>query len=566
MRGQLEIEPTEIASFDVIGLSARISFNPDEGRIWLQNERMLLLHLGAVGALRSEIIEKLGIPSAREMLFRLGHASGSADAALAREGKPHMEVTEAFMAGPRLHAIEGMAAVETLKVDVDPESGTLSGEWIWRNSAEVEAHLDHFGLSAEPVCWILVGYASAFTSAFMGRPIIFREVECKATGAPHCRVIAMPADSWDDYGGDQSHFDIELSEASKPMEGDWALSEPETDKGVEGPDRLVGISPAFVTLMHQVKQVAPTDAAVLLIGETGVGKKSSARLIHQQSKRAQRPFQTCNCSTLSGEYLQVELFGIEKSGPNPGRQGQVEKAAGGTLFLEDVHCLDALSQARLLSLLQNQSVDRLGGGQSRRVDVRIIASTDEQLLKALRDGSFRRDLYYRLAVMPINVPPLRERRNDLPFLIRHYLQKHARRLGGNPKRLTHDAVRFLLTHDFGGNITELESMFERAMILTDKRELIGVSDLALPTDFESPNFLSVSPVGKLIQRSSVDSNKESLETVDGLLDDDFDLEVFETQLIDRAVEKANGNLSKAAKLLGLTRPQLAYRYRKLHVP
>ena len=109
-------------------------------------------------------------------------------------------------------------------------------------------------------------------------------------------------------------------------------------------------------------------------------------------------------------------------------------------------------------------------------------------------------------------------------------------------------------------------MFERAMILTDKRELIGVSDLALPTDFESPNFLSVSPVGKLIQRSSVDSNKESLETVDGLLDDDFDLEVFETQLIDRAVEKANGNLSKAAKLLGLTRPQLAYRYRKLHVP
>ena len=151
-------EASKVTRLDIEGLSARIRFNPEEGRIWLQGQRMVLLHLVALAGLRREVIDRLGIEAANTVLFRLGHASGTADAAVAREAKPLMDIKDAFMAGPRLHAIEGMAVVETVRVDVGPDSDSLTGEWIWRNSAEVEAHLDSYGMSVEPVCWTPVSY------------------------------------------------------------------------------------------------------------------------------------------------------------------------------------------------------------------------------------------------------------------------------------------------------------------------------------------------------------------------------------------------------------------------
>lgn len=556
-------EASKVTRLDIEGLSARIRFNPEEGRIWLQGQRMVLLHLVALAGLRREVIDRLGIEAANTVLFRLGHASGTADAAVAREAKPLMDIKDAFMAGPRLHAIEGMAVVETVRVDVGPDSDSLTGEWIWRNSAEVEAHLDSYGMSVEPVCWTLVGYASAFTSAFLGRPIVFREVECKAMGAPHCRVVAKPAELWDAADANDMHLDIGLEQLAASADGTWEIAGPDDQAQGSMPDRLVGISPAFVSLMRQIKLVAPTDCSVLLIGEPGVGKKSCARLLHQESQRSRKPLIFFNCAAQSGQQLDMDLFGVEKMGANPGRQGKLERAHGGTIYLEDVHHLDHLAQTKLLALLQTQTVERFGATHPRPVDVRIVASTSDDLAAALRNGTFREDLYYRLGIIPMLIPSLRERRNDLPFLVRHFYDRFRRKYGRGHKRLTADAISYLLTHDFLGNVAELEGMFERAMILSHDREQIGVSDLASSADFENPRFLSLSRSGVPKPKDAADNAGCDEAWIGELLEGDFDLEGFERNLIGIAVSRANGNLSKAAKLIGITRAQLSYRYKKL---
>ncbi|WP_257551896.1 sigma-54-dependent Fis family transcriptional regulator [Sphingopyxis sp. DBS4] len=556
-------EPSTIARFNIEGLSARIRFNPEEGRIWLQGQRMVLLHLSALASLRRELIDRLGSDAADTVLFRVGYASGTGDAAVASEAKPLMDIKEAFMAGPLLHSIEGMAGVETVRVDVDEQTGDLSGEWLWLNSAEVEAHLDFHGMSAKPVCWTLVGYASAFTSAFLGRPIIFREVECKAMGAPHCRVVARPAEQWDDKGVTDMHLDIELATLAEEADGGWKITDDDKPSGEDRPERLVGISPAFVSLMQQIKLVAPTDCSVLLIGEPGVGKKSCARLLHQESARSRKQLIFFNCAAQRGQQLDTDLFGVEKSSSGAGRQGKIERAHGGTIYLEDVHHLDHLAQTKLLAVLQNASVERMGATHARPVDVRIVASANGDLTEALRTGRFRGDLYYRLAVIPVIVPSLRERRNDIPYLIRHFYERFGRKYKRGQKRFSMDAASFLLTHDFHGNVSELESMLERGMILSRERDIIGISDLASPTETELSCFLSLSKNGIPERRPAHDSGDHGEALLDELLERDFDFERFERDLIGRAVDRSNGNLSRAAKLIGITRAQLSYRYKKL---
>ena len=433
----------------------------------------------------------------------------------------------------------------------------------FHKAAEVDAHLDFYGMSAEPVCWTLVGYASAFTSEFLGRPIIFREVECKAMGAAHCRVIAKPAEMWDDAPVPDMHLDIGLEQLAEGEHGGWEITGGDHCPSSEMPDRLVGISPAFVSLMKQIKLVASTDCSVLLIGEPGVGKKSCARLLHQESNRSRKPLVFFNCAAQSGSALDMDLFGVEKSSSSPGRQGKIERAHGGTIYLEDVHRLDHLAQTKLLSLLQNQTVERHGSTQPRPVAVRVVASTNDDLAQALGTGNFREDLYYRLAVIPLLVPSLRERRNDLPYLIRHFSNQFSRKYNRGHKRLTTDAISYLLTHDFHGNVAELESMFERAMILSSDRDQIGISDLASPADFENPRFFSLSRSGIPKLKDVDDGIANAEELIGQLLQGEFDLEGFERDLIGLAVRRANGNLSKAARTVGITRAQLSYRYKKL---
>ena len=539
---------------EVDALSARLRFNLADAQIWLESERMMMMHLSAFTSLRRELIDTLGTEGAKRILTRMGHASGATDAQLARRARAGDDPAEIFMAGPRLHAIEGMVRAEPLRLEVDTETGFHAGEWIWRNSIEVDAHLAAVGPAKEPVCWHMSGYASAYTSAFMGRPIIYREVECRAMGAPHCRIIGKPAEEWDADSAEDllMRFDLDGLDVDHWQDGTPPLGEP---------DRLIGLSSGFASMMHRIDTVAGTDATVLLVGEPGSGKKSAARLLHQRSTRARKPFLILNCAAWQGEALEIELFGCERTTLSPARQGRLERAHGGTLFLEDVHCLDLRAQTRLLRALQERVIERVGAGQSRPVNVRLLASANGRLVDAVRGGTFREDLYYRLATMPILIPPLRERRADLPLLIQHFIRKYARAHGRRIAGLSSAAVGFLSTHDYPGNMAELESMLERAVILTPDDQPLPISHLLSPLEAHERHIFSLSHRGRLVPRQG-EAGQQDTAALDHLLERAFDLETFETRLITRAVERADGNLARAAKALGITRPQLAYRYKK----
>lgn len=552
---------------DIGALSARLRFNPEDGCIWLERERMLLVHLSAYAAFRKELIEAVGQEAAKRMLMRMGHAGGSSDGALARRARPESDMLTNFLAGPRLHAIEGMVVVEPVAHSFDPATNFHAGEWIWRNSIEVEAHLKEHGLSKEPVCWSAIGYATGYTSVFMGRPILYREIECRAMGHAQCRIVGKPAELWEDGARDDLQNGLCLSEPWNSDTDQWERTAGVVAPAQEWSDgRLLGMSPNFVSTMELIGKVAPTDAPVLLVGEAGVGKKTSARALHRLSKRARRPFVHFSCSVATGDALDAELFGIEKgalAGAAVSRNGRVERANGGTLFLEDVHCLDARAQSKLLRVLQAGEVKRLGGGQPRPVKLRVIAASTPRLMAAVRDGCFREDLYYKLSAFPIRLAPLRERRSDIPLLLKHFVREFAGRHDKRIRSVAQSAIAFLLTYEFPGNIAELESMIERAVILAPDAGTIDLSHLSSPLDQDSPRFFSVSRAGRLSMGGTEDPPAtDGTPSLDRLLDGNFSLETFENEIIARAVERASGNLSAAARELGMTRPQLAYRFRK----
>lgn len=545
---------------DVEDLSARLRFNPKDAHIWLEGERMILLHLAAFARMRQELVERLGIGAAREMLERLGGVSGTLDAAIARRSMPHAGALESFKAGPRLHAIEGMVVPEEIALEVDPETGMHFGEWIWRHSAEAEAHLDCFGKSAEPVCWTLIGYASAFSSAFMGRPIHYREIECRAMGAQHCRIVGRPAALWEDSGPGGSHLAIDLTlDEGVPV----SLAEsvlPDSASIARTPhDLMTGASAAFSSVMLLLKRYAATDAPILILGEPGVGKKSAGRAVHKLSRRNAKRLSIVNCGAYDEDSLDAELFGRERSLAEPARPGLMEKASGGTLVLEDVQAMPPRCQAKLLQQMSTGEFVRRGETQPRNSNVRIVACGNDQLMEATKAGRFRQDLYFRLAVCPVHIPPLRERRGDIPVLIRHFLEIFVARYTKPLAGVSMDAVGYLLTHELPGNVAELESLIERAVILAAEGEAIQLTHLQSPADLHSPSFFKVSQSGQL-ERFGSEAPSADIESI---FRGTKTLEVVETDLITKAVAQCKGNLSQAAKLLGITRPQLAYRYRKI---
>eukprot|EP01037_Dinobryon_pediforme_P017782 gene17782-18001_t len=548
---------------DVERLSARLRFNPDDAHIWLESERMVLLHLAAFSNLRRELIEAAGIEAARRILYRMGQVSGTLDAAIARRAMPHAGPIEAFKTGPRLHAIEGMVIPEEVRLELDPDTGFHYGEWIWRHSAEADAHIDAFGLGGEPACWTLLGYASAYSSAFIGHPTLYREVECRAMGAAHCRIVGKPAAMWGDtetggaYGGDDIAIDLTGS-----FLGD-RIGAAEGAPAPDGEPQLVGETPAFLAMMSTARRVAQTAAPVLLLGEPGVGKKTIGRAIHRLSPRAQRPLLIVNCARQDSDDLALDLFGRERTAQDPARPGKLERMNGGTLLLEDIQTITPRFQAKLMQLLVDGQIERLGSGQPRAIDLRIIACANDALLRAVREGQFRQDLYYKLSVCPVAVPPLRDRRGDLPLLIRHFVELHARRHGKMLGGLTMDAASYLLNHEFPGNIAEMEALMERAVIMAPAEGMIRTHHLLSVADLHRPSFFRVSDAGGLIHAGKEDDATDVAAQTEKLLRGNFNLERFEAELIQRAVSQAQGNLAQAARMLGITRPQLAYRYARI---
>jgi formate hydrogenlyase transcriptional activator len=236
---------------------------------------------------------------------------------------------------------------------------------------------------------------------------------------------------------------------------------------------MIGSSPAMEAVRRAVARVAPTDATVLILGETGTGKELVAAAVHGQSRRRGKPFVPVSCVALAPGLVTSELFGHKAgafTGATKRRVGRFEQADGGTLFLDEVGEMTADTQALLLRALQERVVERVGGG-SVPVDVRVVAATNRDLHAEAKAGQFRADLFYRLSVFPLRVPPLRERPSDLPELVEHFAQRVADRLGRPVPRVRPDTLRSLATHDWPGNVRELQNLIERAVILTDGDEL-----------------------------------------------------------------------------------------------
>lgn len=239
-------------------------------------------------------------------------------------------------------------------------------------------------------------------------------------------------------------------------------------------EEIIGENPAWMKVLHRVEQVAATDATVVVLGETGTGKELIARAVHRWSRRRHRPLVKVNCATLPANLIESELFGHEKgafTGAYQKKIGRFELADGGTLLLDEIAEIVPELQVKLLRILQEGEFERLGGTKTRRVDVRVIAATNRNLEKRISEGTFRADLYYRLTVFPVELPPLRDRQDDIPLFVHHFLRKKQGRLGGVPREVPPQVMQALVNHSWPGNVRELENIIERALIISPGKEL-----------------------------------------------------------------------------------------------
>jgi transcriptional regulator with GAF, ATPase, and Fis domain len=316
-----------------------------------------------------------------------------------------------------------------------------------------------------------------------------------------------------------------------------------------GRRRIVGDSSAWKEVLKQATQVAATDTTVLLLGESGTGKEVVARFIHRASPRADGPFIALNCAALPDQLLESELFGHEKgafTGAAAAKPGQIERAARGVLFLDEVGEMSLAAQAKLLRVLQEREFQRLGGTRTLSADVRVVAATNRDLRAAVEGRTFREDLYYRLQVFEIRLPPLRDRRDDILALSEEFLAEIGRAIGRPPAGISRDARDRLLEYHWPGNARELRNTLERAAILCEGG-LINAEHLSLD--------------GPRVSAIRVD-DATPLPTADTPLSTAADLQAIERSMVDRALRKARYNKTDAARALGLTRKQLYVRLRR----
>jgi len=307
---------------------------------------------------------------------------------------------------------------------------------------------------------------------------------------------------------------------------------------------IVARSPKMQEVLATVERVAPTNSTVLLGGESGVGKDLIARAIHEKSRRASGPFLKINSTAIPENLLESELFGFEKgafTGAVASKPGKFELADKGTLFLDEIGDVPPLTQVKLLRVLQEREFERLGGTRTVKVDVRLIAATNKDLRQALEQGTFREDLYYRLNVVPIDIAPLRERRDDISDLVNLFISRFTGESGKPVADITPEAMQILVNYHWPGNVRELQNIVERACALA-KGSVLGPSDIHLDV---RPSKAANSP--------------------GGFLPEGMTLEQWEDEMVQEALRRANGNKSQAARLLGLSRNALRYRLSKIGI-
>jgi DNA-binding NtrC family response regulator len=320
--------------------------------------------------------------------------------------------------------------------------------------------------------------------------------------------------------------------------------------GTYGFERIIGTSPSMRRVFETIDKIADTDVTVLIRGESGTGKELVANALHYRSPRRSRPFVKMNCAALSRELVESELFGHEKgafTGASARREGKFEAADGGTLFLDECGDMPLETQAKLLRALQEKEFERVGGNHPIRVDVRVLAATNQDLETAVKEGRFREDLYYRLKVIELVIPPLAERREDIPLLIDHFLRDAAERFGRPLKPLTAEALRAAVGRTWRGNVRELKSAIEQALLLAPGPEIE-------PSDLPGMEPAAPPPDGEVHFDANGLSFRDAKERV---------VEAFERDFLLRALKRHAGNITKAAEEVGMYRQSFQQKMREL---
>ncbi len=485
---------------DDLDLKELLELDAEAGVIRFAGQRALLIDAVAMGLLRKYLVENFGLTAARTVLTQFGFAHGwrMAEAMLADFSWENDE--EWRRAGTRIHTLEGLFRVEAGgKGPLSREGAMLAGSY------EAEQHLLHFGRSDVPVCWTICGLTSGYLSRTAGRETYVLEGRCMGRGDAACQLFARSRDEWGDERAEELRFfeptrlkdclDVSLSRVTETLKAaERKLREHRralvrVARDVEEPLGVVAKSSAMREIVDLARRVAKVDSTVLITGESGSGKERIARLVHDESTRAGGPFIAVNCGAITETLLESELFGHARgafTGATQDRPGLFEAASSGTLLLDEVGEISPGMQVKLLRALQEREVRRVGENKSRRVDVRVVAATNRDLARAVADGTFRQDLYYRIKVVELHVPPLRERRDDLLSLARVLLADAAVRMKRKLAGISTGAADQLLRYDWPGNVRELENAMERAVALA-RGSRVEIDDLpeeirnAMPT-------------------------------------------------------------------------------------
>jgi len=471
-----------------LDLRELLAFESRGGVIRFAGLRALIFDAVALGILRRELISTLGMSGARGVLTRFGFAHGLRMAESLKTELPWDSESEWMSAGVRIHALLGLVAVEASQ-EPAPAPEPVSRA-VWHDSYEAEQHILHLGVSDEPVCWTLCGFAGGWQTSVRGRAVYFVEDRCVGKGDSVCHVVGRYREDWGEAIAAHLPFYEEkcleaalqhVTDELKRVETRLRGRRRELGKDAEALDAsgIVARSDAMQRVLDLARRVAKVDSTVLLTGESGVGKERVARLIHAESARTGGPFVALNCGAVPESLLESELFGHARgsfTGAAQDRPGLFEAANRGTLFLDEIGEVPPQMQVKLLRVLQEREVRRVGENRNRPVDARVLAATNRDLLADVHAARFRQDLYYRLRVVEIRVPPLRERREDVLPLARAFLAEVSRRTGRRVTGLTPGAAAQLVRYDWPGNVRELENAVERAVVLA-KGSRVDVGDL-----------------------------------------------------------------------------------------
>jgi len=456
-----------------------LELDPERGLIRFAGQRALLLDAVAMGLLRKYLVENFGLTAARAVLTQFGFAHGWRMAEAMQAEFEWDSAEDWRRAGPRIHSLGGLFRVEPGGEDPLSKAGTTL-----LASYEAEQHLLHLGRSDSAVCWTISGFTSGYVSRTAGKDIYVLEDRCMGKGDVACHLLGRTPEEWGDERAEELRFfnaerleeclDVSLrrvTESLKSAEKKLRARRRAVERVAPDVDEPLGIiakSPGMSQVVDLARRVAKVDATVLITGESGSGKERIARLVHDESTRAAGPFIAINCGAITESLFESELFGHARgafTGATQDRPGLFEAANRGTLLLDEVGEVSTAMQVKLLRTLQEGEVRRVGENKSRAVDVRVLAATNRDLALGVSGGAFRQDLYYRLKVVELNVPPLRERRDDILPLARVLLANAAIRMKRKISSIAPPAADQLLRYAWPGNVRELENTMERAVAL-----------------------------------------------------------------------------------------------------